>query len=112
MDRETAGRLVRETWVACASEDPTSPAHHLTGWDDLDERNKEIDRRIGETLTAAVLAEIHAHRPGPDHAHLTALLGQRVRVTLDTDGPVIQEGIFLGWATAATSNSKTAAVQA
>lgn len=52
-DREALGRLVREVWVECASELPSPKPSHLLGWDDLDEWNKEVDRRIEERVAAA-----------------------------------------------------------
>ncbi len=52
--REHLGRVVRETWVACASEQDDPKPSHLAGWDELDEWNKEVDRRIG----AAVASEV------------------------------------------------------
>lgn len=52
--REHLGRVVRETWVICAGEQDDPKPSHLTGWDELDDWNKEVDRRIG----AAVAAEV------------------------------------------------------
>lgn len=50
--REQLGKIVRAEWVAFAKEREKltgcpAPAHHLTAWDELDEVNKEVDRRIG-----------------------------------------------------------------
>ena len=52
-DREALGRLVREVWVECARELPGPKPSHLLPWDDLDDWNKEVDRRIGERVAAA-----------------------------------------------------------
>lgn len=52
--REHLGRVVRETWVACAAELDDPKPSHLTGWDELDEWNKEVDRRIGDAVAAEV----------------------------------------------------------
>ena len=53
MDREALGRLVRETWVKWASEQPGPKPSWLTGWDDLDDGQREVDMRIGEAVAAA-----------------------------------------------------------
>jgi len=55
--REQLGRLVRETWVACAEEAGDTKPSHLTGWDDLDEDMREVDMRIGEAVAAAALPD-------------------------------------------------------
>ena len=52
-DREALGRLVREVWVECARELPDPKPSHLLPWDDLDEWNREVDRRIGEQAAVA-----------------------------------------------------------
>lgn len=50
MDRDELGRLVHDIRVAfCRAKGDTNPAH-LVGWEELDEDDREIDRRIGETL--------------------------------------------------------------
>ena len=52
--REHLGRIVRETWVACASEQDDPKPSHLIDWDELDEWNKEVDRRIGDAVAREV----------------------------------------------------------
>ena len=42
--------MVREVWVEEAAKDPNPKPHHLLSWDELDERNKEIDCLIGERI--------------------------------------------------------------
>jgi len=54
-DREELGRLVRETWVAWAKEQPTPKSHWLVPWEELDEPLREVDRRIGEAVAARTL---------------------------------------------------------
>jgi hypothetical protein len=56
-DREALGRLVRETWVAWAREQSDPKPSWLTGWDDLDGGQREVDMRIGEAIEAMVRAE-------------------------------------------------------
>ena len=63
--REQLGRLVRETWVACAEEAGDTKPSHLTGWDDLDEDMREVDMRIGEAVAAAALPDAD---PEPEDA--------------------------------------------
>lgn len=53
--RDVLGRLVRHVWLRWAHEQPDAAAH--TSWtlpyDEIDERDREVDRRIGEELTVA-----------------------------------------------------------
>lgn len=56
LDREALGRLVREVWVAFARTLPETKESWLRPWDDLPEPQKEVDRRIGETLGVYTLA--------------------------------------------------------
>lgn len=48
--REFLGRLVREVWVVWARDQEDPKPHHLAPWDALGEGDREVDRRIGETL--------------------------------------------------------------
>lgn len=57
MDREQLGREVRNVWVAFAKEQHDPKPAHLVGWDELDENNKEVDRRIGEHIAQLVAQE-------------------------------------------------------
>lgn len=54
-EREKLGELVRMVWVECARKSPDPKPAHLTPWADLDEWNKEVDRRIGEHIAQYVL---------------------------------------------------------
>ena len=49
-EREKLGRLVRETWVAWAGEQPDPKESWLLGWDDLRDDEREVDMRIGEAV--------------------------------------------------------------
>jgi hypothetical protein len=53
------GRRVREEWVAWALEQPDVAEHPswTVPWDDLTERDKDVDRRIGLALYALGRAE-------------------------------------------------------
>jgi hypothetical protein len=44
------GRQVRDEWVAWAREQPDPKPSWLVPWDDLAERDKDADRRIGRAL--------------------------------------------------------------
>jgi hypothetical protein len=48
--RESLGRLVREVWVVWAKDQDNPKPHHLMPWDELSDSDREVDRRIGETL--------------------------------------------------------------
>lgn len=52
-DREDLGRLVRETWLLWARRQPDPKPSWLTGWDELDEGQREVDCLIGEVVAAA-----------------------------------------------------------
>ena len=49
-NRETLGRRVREVWVAWAKTQHEPKASWLLPWEELDERDREVDRQIGETI--------------------------------------------------------------
>jgi hypothetical protein len=44
---EALGKVVRESWVFWASSQPDAKAHWLVPWEELDEKMREVDRRIG-----------------------------------------------------------------
>ena len=71
--REDLGRLVRETWIAWAREQPDPKPSWLVPFDDLDEGQREVDMRIGEAVAAA---ERERLRRMPDEAweHLTNIV--------------------------------------
>jgi hypothetical protein len=52
---ESLGRIVRETWVRWALEQPDVGEHPswTEPWDELDERDREVDVRIGAAVAAA-----------------------------------------------------------
>jgi hypothetical protein len=52
LGREALGRIVRQAWMAWAREQPTPKASWLQTWEELTEPEREVDRRIGETLLA------------------------------------------------------------
>jgi len=59
--REQLGRIVRETWVAWAQEQPDPKPGWLLGWDELnDEGQREVDMRIGEAVAKAARADERA----------------------------------------------------
>jgi hypothetical protein len=54
-DRDRLGRVVRDTWVKWAAQQPDVAEHPawLVGWDDLPGRDREVDRLIGEAVAQA-----------------------------------------------------------
>lgn len=50
LDAEALGRLIREVWVAWASEQPDAKPSWLLPWEDLDEGQQEVDARMGLAL--------------------------------------------------------------
>lgn len=60
LDRETLGKLVREVWIAWAREQPSPKPSWLVPWDGLAEPDREVDRRIGETVARAAVQKLTA----------------------------------------------------
>jgi hypothetical protein len=53
--REQRGRLVRETWVRWARQQPSPKPGWLTGWNELDYGQRQVDMLIGEAVAADTL---------------------------------------------------------
>lgn len=51
--RELLGRLVRQTWVNWACEQPDPKSSWLLPWEELDDGQREVDMRIGTVLFEA-----------------------------------------------------------
>lgn len=58
--REAFGRLVRETWVEWAREQPDPKPAWLTGWNELDYGQREVNMRIGAAVAAAERARLRS----------------------------------------------------
>ena len=58
-DREPLGRLVRDTWVAWAMEQPGVKLSWLVTWDQLpeDDPQREVDMRIGAAVAVRAVAD-------------------------------------------------------
>lgn len=52
VDREWLGKLVRLAWVKWAKEQPDAKPSWLVPWEELEERYREVDRRIGEFIAS------------------------------------------------------------
>ena len=54
-DFESLGRIVRETWITWAQEQPdvADHPHWLVPWEELSERDKDVDRRIAAAVYKA-----------------------------------------------------------
>lgn len=59
IDSETLGRIVRDTWIQWAKIQPDIADHPnwLTEWDQLAERDKEVDRLIGAAIARHISQE-------------------------------------------------------
>lgn len=66
MAPDDLGRIVRETWVQWAREQPGAKPSWLVPWADLDEGQREVDRRIGAAVAAAERERVYAEL-GSDH---------------------------------------------
>ena len=56
--RDALGAMVRTVWIEWAYQQPVSKLSWLTPYEELDESDKEVDRRIGERLFAAGRASV------------------------------------------------------
>lgn len=65
IERDILGAKVREVWIAWAKEQPTPKASWLVPYAELSEPDKEVDRRIGETLFRMGINTAAAARPKP-----------------------------------------------
>jgi hypothetical protein len=59
--REPLGRLVRDTWVTWAREQPNPKPSWLAPWDELDDGQREVDMRIGAAVAETVVANFMAN---------------------------------------------------
>jgi hypothetical protein len=76
--RELLGRVVRAAWVAWAKEQPDPKPSWLTGWDELDDGQREVDMRIGAAVAkhaAEQCADVAAERERARAALADALDG-------------------------------------
>ena len=53
-EREVLGRLVRDIWIEWAKEQPSPKSSWLVPWENLSEPDREVDRRIGESIAKHV----------------------------------------------------------
>jgi hypothetical protein len=58
--REFVGKLVRRVWVGWAKEQPNPKPSWLVPYEELPEPDKEVDRRIGETVAMFAVGAWHA----------------------------------------------------
>lgn len=65
LDREALGKQVRSVWIKWAREQSSPKPSWLLSWDELTEPDKEVDRRIGETLWAEALRAFSYNHDDP-----------------------------------------------
>lgn len=94
--RERLGRLVRDVWITWAREQPDVAEHPswLVGWDDLSERDREVDRRIGTAVAKAVESEALRQALGEIVAKRRTGLPEPVGMD-DTSLPMTRAGLAL-----------------
>ena len=51
--RDSLGKMVRAIWIQWAHQQPVCKPHWVTPYEELDEPDKEVDRRIGERVFEA-----------------------------------------------------------
>jgi hypothetical protein len=76
-ERDALGRVVRGAWVAWAREQPDPRPSWLVPYDELPERDKEADRRIGEAVADYVLLVLGGDRMGGDRMRSFAEIAAR-----------------------------------
>lgn len=99
LNRETLGRLVRVTWIEWAYEQAAPKPSWLVPWDDMAECDREVDRRIGERVAQATIAQ--AMRTARD-----LLRRARIRLVDELSAKELDAEIvaFLGKCPGATTN--------
>ncbi len=66
LSREELGKIVRAEWIRWAEQQPDAKPGWLLPWDDMTERDREADRRIGEAVADALQQEEQRQRLGPE----------------------------------------------
>lgn len=59
-DRDSLGQLVRRIWLGWAQEQSNAKPAWLLSWEELDEGQREVDRRIGEGVARACVSPLLA----------------------------------------------------
>lgn len=57
--RDQLGQVVRSAWISWAREQPAIKDSWLVQWEGLSEPEKEVDRRIGMAVAAAVAPDLY-----------------------------------------------------
>ena len=65
IDADYLGQIVRNVWVRWAKEQPDCKPEWIAPWEDLPERIKDVDRRIGEEVELVVKLYIAAMLGSP-----------------------------------------------
>lgn len=78
--RESLGRLVRETWVAWAREQPDPKPSWLLPWEELDQGQREVDMRIGAALFER--SRVMPGIPAPSYHHLHVMTAEIPRTSI------------------------------
>jgi len=58
INREELGQLVRKIWVDFCKEIGDTKSSHIAPWEELNENDKEVDRRIGEEIAKFTIKNI------------------------------------------------------
>ena len=91
--RDELGRIVREVWIAWSMEQSAPKPSWLVPYDQLNEPDREVDRRIGERLfreglRAAVNCRSATQPANEDSARLDWLASQYWKFTEENDKQV------------------------
>lgn len=99
MTADDLGRAIRDEWCGWASEQVDPPPHHLIPWDELDEHNREADRRIGLAVARIVMTNLSDDSEPPrELAVLQAIVDAQTRFKAATTSKAIQDAKDEQWA--------------
>lgn len=59
IEREAMGKAVRIAWIEWAKQQPEPKESWLKPWEELSEPDKEVDRRIAESIAVLALAKLN-----------------------------------------------------
>lgn len=62
--REALGRRVREVWIAWAKTQPEPKPSWLVPWEEMEEKDREVDRQIGETIAEEAQVDLLKENEG------------------------------------------------
>lgn len=97
--REKRGKLVRDTWIEWAKEQPNPKPSWFVPWEELSDPDKEVDRRIGDALhddaLRGVFQEIKNLTAGDFEEAARVLKWGHIQFGLQAQGKLTYVGVLL-----------------